>query len=121
MSALRYIIGLATFTSAILPCMTVGAFGVPVPNYGDYNNNGIVDAADYSAFRKYLDSPDETSNIILNDLSPGWVMAEDYGVWRDNFGTSSAGGANSSAVPEPSGCVVSMLLGALYYLRRKRC
>jgi hypothetical protein len=142
MSRIRSIVGLA-FTSAILSCTAVSASvelrfvstsdggvqfnelesqgaGVPLPNYGDYNNNGIVDSADYSAFRKYLDSPDDTSNIILNDFSPGWVMAEDYDKWRERFGTSSAGGANSAAAPEPSGCALIALLGMLSLLRHRR-
>jgi hypothetical protein len=89
-------------------------------NSGDYNNDGAVDAADYAAYRKYLDSPFDTTNIIHNDETPGWVMVDDYAVWRRQFGLSTAGGASASAVPEPSGCVWSVLLSTLYFIRRKR-
>jgi hypothetical protein len=90
-------------------------------NFGDYNDDGIVNAADYAAYRKFLDSPADTTNIIRNDETPGWVMLEDYDVWRRRFGTSNAGaGASPSAVPEPSSGVFSVLLGTLYVLRHKR-
>jgi hypothetical protein len=95
--------------------------GVAPINYGDYNNDGIVDAADYAAYRKYLnDFQTDTTNIILNDFSPGWVMDEDYPVWRNAFGTTSAGGANSSVVPEPACCVLGVFGMALGLIRRSR-
>jgi hypothetical protein len=89
-------------------------------NFGDYNDDGIVDAADYAAYRKYLNAPGDTTNIILNDETPSWVMIDDYGVWRRQFGTASAGGAGSSAAPEPSSCVVSLLAGVLLFVWRRR-
>ena len=48
---------------------------------GDYNNNGIVDAADYVAWRK--------GGPLLNDPIPG-ATADDFTVWRSHFGTSTA-------------------------------
>jgi hypothetical protein len=89
-------------------------------NFGDYNNDGTVDAADYAAYRKFLNSPLDTTNIILNDETPSWVMVDDYTVWRRRFGTVSAGGASSAAAPEPSCFVLTALAGTLYFLRRKR-
>jgi hypothetical protein len=46
---------------------------------GDYNNNGVVDAADYVLWRK--------GGTLQNDPTPG-VQPADYGVWRANFGSS---------------------------------
>ena len=88
-------------------------------NFGDYNDNGTVDAADYAAYRKYLDTPTDTTNIIHNDETPGWVMTDDYDVWHRRFGTSSTGGAGPSAVPEPSCCVISILMGAMTLVLRR--
>jgi hypothetical protein len=66
------------------------AIGLP----GDYNNNGIVDAADYVLWRKGLGTT-STPN--------------DYNVWRANFGHTAGSGSGataSSAVPEPTTLVL---------------
>jgi hypothetical protein len=72
---------------------------------GDYNNNGIVDAADYVVWRKNLG----TSVTLPNDTTSGMVTSEDYQVWRANFGATSGSGsslAGGESVPEPSAAVV---------------
>jgi endonuclease I len=71
---------------------------------GDYNNDLIVDAADYSVWRKTsgqsvtpFSSADGDGNGSINDL--------DYDVWRTHFGqAASASGASLAAggVPEPA-------------------
>jgi hypothetical protein len=72
-----------------------------VPRAGDYNDNGVVDAADYVVWRKNLNQ----SVSLPNDLTPGTVMQEDYDVWRANFGKAAAPAAAAlglgSVVPEP--------------------
>jgi hypothetical protein len=63
---------------------------------GDYNNNGTVDAADYVLWRN--------GGPLQNDSTPG-VGADDYAVWRANFGRTAAAGSGalaSAAVPEPA-------------------
>jgi sugar lactone lactonase YvrE len=62
---------------------------------GDYNENHVVDAADYVIWRKLLG----TTTTLPGDITPGLVSEDDYDVWRMNFGRSIAGGA--AAVPEP--------------------
>ena len=56
---------------------------------GDFNLNGVVDAADYAVWRKGLGTTYSQS---------------DYQVWRANFGQSFASGlgAGIAAVPEPA-------------------
>ena len=52
--------------------------GVP----GDYNNDGVVNAGDYIAWRKAMATP---STQLLNEVAsttPGTVTAEDYAAWR---------------------------------------
>jgi hypothetical protein len=65
---------------------------------GDYNADGIVDAADYAAWRKLPSS-------FGND--PG------YDTWRETFGESGVGGGGGSAVPEPGTFALGMLAVAL--------
>jgi hypothetical protein len=57
---------------------------------GDFNNNGVVDAADYAVWRK--------------GLGTTYIQA-DYNVWRAHFGQtagSGAGAITNAAVPEPA-------------------
>ena len=56
---------------------------------GDYNDNDIVDAADYVVWRDRLNQ----SVTIPNDATPGTVTAADYTVWRSNFGRMPASGS----------------------------
>jgi hypothetical protein len=63
---------------------------------GDFNSNGVVDAADYAVWRK--------------GLGPTYSQS-DYQLWRQNFGAGSgSGGGTQSAVPEPAAAVLVMLL-----------
>jgi hypothetical protein len=67
---------------------------------GDYNANGVVDAADYAVWRKGLGTT----------YVPG-----DYDVWRSHFGQMAASGAVALAnatVPEP-GTAAMLILGML--------
>jgi hypothetical protein len=98
-----------------------GAFG-PQPGYyddisissvaplaGDYNNNGVVDAADYIMWRK-------------TDGTPAG-----YNLWRSHFGQSTfTGAATSSArlapagVPEPTSALLLVLGAAACFIRSGR-
>ncbi len=70
---------------------------------GDYNDDSIVDAADYSVWRNQLGSTG--SGYAADGNGDNMVTQLDYVVWKANFG-AMAGGAASSAqhlpVPEPS-------------------
>jgi probable HAF family extracellular repeat protein len=75
---------------------------VPEPAAGDYNQDGIVDAADYVLWRK-------------NDGTP-----ESYNTWRANFGATLGNGAGGSVqygVPEASSLVL-LILTSTALLRR---
>jgi hypothetical protein len=64
---------------------------------GDFNYNGVVDAADYVVWR--------------NGLGTTYVQ-DDYDAWRANFGNTAAGGSISEATaPEPTSAM--LLLSAL--------
>jgi autotransporter-associated beta strand protein len=89
--------------------LTVG----PAILAGDYNNDGIVDAADYVIWRKNVGQPSQT---LPNDITGVLIGDAQYNQWRSNFGGTTAipgsGSAlNSEAVPEPS--TLAMLLFGL--------
>lgn len=72
---------------------------------GDYNGNGVVDAADYTAWRDAT----ESGATLPNDTTPADVAPEDYGVWSDAYGDSAS---EAAAVPEPaSASLVAMAAG----------
>jgi autotransporter-associated beta strand protein len=81
--------------------ITVVPAGVP----GDYNNNGVVDSADYVLWRK--------GGPLANDFTPG-VQASDHDFWRSRFGANSNPGSGSelsaSGVPEASTLTLAGIL-----------
>jgi hypothetical protein len=88
-----------------------GPFGsVPPPGLaGDYNNNGIVDAADYVVWRK----KNGTSGPLPNDPIGGTIGPAQYTQWRANFGKTLSGSGSSlgiEAVPEPSTICLTLAL-----------
>ena len=88
---------------------------------GDYNNNGVVDAADYVVWRKLLNQ----NVTIPNDATPGSVVAGDYTVWRSNYGKTSAGSGTgdllaSTSIPEPATLSLVAISALSIGLRRTR-
>lgn len=91
---------------------------------GDYNDNGVVDAADYTVWRDHLG---QTFSLPNRDPAngSGAISAADYNSWKANFGAilgaGSASGTASSAVPEPAAglmCVLAICLAAGRRLER---
>jgi hypothetical protein len=72
---------------------------------GDFNRNGVVDAADYTVWRDNLGTV---------------YMPNDYDKWKMNFGNSSAGGSAAAqiAVPEPATWL--LLIGLVAHNRAAR-
>jgi Glycoside Hydrolase Family 113 len=89
-----------------------------LPLAGDYNRDGVVDAADYTTWRNSLGSFVASYNAADGDGS-GLVDAGDYDVWKANFGATLGGGSVAS-VPEPGsiGLVLFAFAGASLGRRR---
>lgn len=86
---------------------------------GDYNNNGIVDAADYTLWRNNLGQPAGALQN-RNPLNSGNINQTDYTYWKQRFGaTSGSGSIGTSQVPEPSAYLLLVVgLGLLTATRR---
>ncbi len=88
--------------SVVLSVITAGLIG-------DYNDDGIVDQADYVVWRKF----NNTMTTLPNDSTPGEVNALDYNEWRAHFGqTAGSGSGATRSAPEPGAFM--MLLTAMF-------
>lgn len=80
------------------------------PLEGDFNGDGLVDAADYSVWRDTLNQTG--AGLAADGDRDGVVDADDYNLWAGAFG-SAAGEAPGTATPEPTAlaAVATLLLG----------
>jgi hypothetical protein len=87
---------------------------------GDYNNNGLVDAADYVVWRDNVG----TTHPLVNDNGIGGVVRQaQYDLWRAQFGSHTAAGASvnaSTPAPEPSAFFLMFLAAIGAWSRRGR-
>ena len=101
-----------TFAAIQLPALATGLMWnasqlyttgtISVNLLGDYNSNGVVDAADYVLYRHTLG---QTGTAPAADGNANGVIdAGDFDTWRTNFGHTNpaSGSLAGSAVPEPS-------------------
>jgi hypothetical protein len=85
---------------------------------GDFNDDGVVDTADYVAWQK-------TRNTNFNlggngdetGASMGVVDDADYALWLANYGEVAAGSGGGAPIPEPSTWLI--LLAAALLVRRR--
>jgi hypothetical protein len=86
---------------------------------GDYNQNAVVDAADYTIWRDHLGAP---AGTLANDIDGGMIGQTQYITWKANFGATSGLGSVASdiqAVPEPATALL-MVVGAMMVENRRR-
>ena len=75
---------------------------------GDYNADGIVDAADYTLWKDNLGL--SSSALNGNGSGAATVVQADYLLWKTNFGLPAATGSEgAAAVPEPTTLLLALL------------
>jgi hypothetical protein len=91
---------------------------------GDYNQNGVVDGADYIVWRNTLGQ--SGVGLSADGNGNGTVDNGDYR-WRNHFGQTAGSGAAlssfgsvSMAVPEPVGASLLLVFGAAIWLSRRQ-
>ncbi len=102
-----------TSTDVILKLIT--------PPTGDYNHNGVVDAADYVVWRDELGRTG--INLPADGDGDNTITQNDYNIWRANFGNHSGSGSAAvanSAVPEPPSLIL-IVTGVLMLSSRCGC
>lgn len=94
----------------------------------DFNQNGIVDAADYVVWRNNRGLASGATVAQGDGNGDGAVNDTDYLIWRGNLGNvrgtaagTGAGTFGPDAVPEPTTGIVGLMgAGWLLFLRRRR-
>ena len=112
----RYAINL--YVDFAFTALTLDGAAVPgVP--GDYNNDGVVNAADYTVWRDNLGAP---AGTLQNDIDGGAIGPAQYATWKANFGTALGSGslASNAAVPEPASLILPIAAAALCVRPRNR-
>ncbi len=105
--------GIQAFTFTLSPSTVVS-----VP--GDYNHNGVVDAADYVLWRDTLNQSVPAGTGADGD-GDGVVTQADYNFWRARFGNTSGSGSLASAnVPEPASLVACCVACGMITLASRR-
>jgi len=82
---------------------------------GDYNLNGIVDAADYTVWRNALGS---TISLAADGDRDQVIDIGDFQIWKSHYG-DAAGAGLAQTVPEPASLVL-IVMAALSFIRRRR-
>lgn len=96
----------------------IGGFRTTVlPLTGDYNGDGMIDAADYTVWRDTLGQ-----QVIIGQQADGnhngTIDEGDYLVWKQNFGASN-GSSSLTAVPEPTNAALVSLFATFLVAWRR--
>jgi T5SS/PEP-CTERM-associated repeat protein len=99
------------YTNGVLSLVSTG-----VP--GDYNANGVVDAADYVVWR----DNQGTTHALPNDPIGGTIGSLQYDQWRAHFGQTAGRGTSATAnvaVPEPASLLLLAAAASAICVRRR--
>lgn len=77
----------------------VKATFVSAPDPGDYNDDGTIDAADYTVWRDSLGW--QGSGLAADGNRNNRIDSGDYTVWKQNFSSSRANNSSGGEVPMP--------------------
>src|SRR5262249_54914134 len=80
----------------------------PNPLPGDYNFDGVVDAADYTV---WADTKGSTTDLRADGTASGVVDQADYDFWKAHFGMTSGAAAAVEAVGSGGSGVGSVVVG----------
>lgn len=82
-------------------------------NDADFNNDGVVDGADFLVWQRGFGTNSGATNDIGDANGDAAVNAADLSIWKDRFGQPTAAVA-AQAVPEPAS--VASITGALAWV-----
>jgi hypothetical protein len=108
-------------TVSIVDTGSISVMATPAGVAGDYNGNGVVDAADYVVWRNNLGTSFTLPNEVPG-VTPGNVTSDDYNAWRARFGKTASSGTSAlvaGAVPEPSSLMLLLMVSLLPAFARR--
>lgn len=73
---------------------------------GDYNNDGLVDAADYTVWRDQLGAP---AGTLFNDFQGAAVGVAQYNAWKQNYGAAIPASSSTQTIPEPTALLLAVV------------
>ena len=81
----------------------------PESTPGDFNGDGVVDAADYTVWMDNLGLPED--GRLHGNGDGGTVASSDYILWKNNYqsGLGAASSLGATAVPEPSAAALLLM------------
>lgn len=85
------------FSRIVGTTVDIGAYESLAPLPGDYNRNGIVEAADYTVWRDTLGQSGLAQFSGADGDGSGSIGQGDYDVWREHFGQTLATGLGAGA------------------------
>jgi hypothetical protein len=103
-----------SFTYSIAP-RTLIVLLIPPSLSGDFNRDGIVDAADYSVWRHMLNQ-NVVNGAGADGDGNGLVDQADYAIWKANFGNAAPGQGSAQAgtnIPAPPSQLLLILCSIL--------
>lgn len=84
---------------------------------GDFNNDGVLDAADYPVWRAQNGL---TGYGLAGDANAdGQVDAADYWIWANQFGETNALAGPTATIPEPTGLAIALAAASACSLGRR--
>jgi len=103
------------------PATLAVAYSITTLVVGDYDGNGVVEAADYATWRQTFGNS-VAGGTGADGSGNGLIDAADYVVWRNAISAtgSGAGLSGASAVPEPAAISLAALGFVLLGSRRTR-
>lgn len=82
---------------------------------GDYNDDSVVNAADYTSYRDAIGS---AAGTLPNDADGGPIGPDHYDTWKEYYGATDSGFAASA--PEPAAAALAWLATAGWVAWRRR-
>jgi hypothetical protein len=96
--------------------------GFPIYVPGDYNNNGIVDAADYTVWRDTLGQTGEGLDADYDKSNS--IDGLDYAAWQQHYGqtrfSAMPGSGRGAEIPEPASLFLIGIAGGVLWLNCRR-
>ena len=87
---------------------------------GDFNRDGVVDAADYTVWRNVLGQQVDRW-VGADGDGNGVIDADDYQVWKQHYGEQAAGSAGLTiSTPEPSSHLLAIGIFAAFASQFRR-